>query len=64
MEAECGIPAVSVEALRRLGHDVLSHAEVSGSWPLGGAQFIAVDQVAGTLIGASDPRLDGCALGY
>ena len=31
--------------------------------PIGGAQLVRLDS-AGVLIGASDPRKDGCALGY
>ena len=45
--------------LTRRGHKI----EVS-SGPLGGAQAILIDPETGVLYGASDPRKDGCALGY
>ncbi|KAF0174562.1 MAG: gamma-glutamyltranspeptidase [Rhodobacteraceae bacterium] len=50
-------PKVRAE-LAALGHDVKLSPE-----PIGGAQSILIDD-SGILIGASDPRKDGCALGY
>lgn len=47
------------EALRRMGHDV-TFAES----PLGGAQAVLIDHDRNVLIAASDPRKDGCALGW
>lgn len=47
-------------------HDALAakgHAMRWSDEPLGGAQAIRIE-TSGTLIGASDPRKDGCALGY
>jgi gamma-glutamyltranspeptidase/glutathione hydrolase len=50
-------PQVRAE-LAAMGHDVAASPE-----PIGGAQSILIDD-SGILIGASDPRKDGCALGY
>ncbi len=58
MEVERGYAAGVREALRRLGH----RAEWAAR-PLGGAQAIVIDHDRGVLIGASDPRKDGIALG-
>lgn len=57
MEVERGYAPEVRAALAALGHQV-----IVPDTPLGGAQAI---QIAGDiLIGASDPRKDGCALGY
>ncbi len=56
---ERGLPQACVEGLRARGHEV-----VPAPSPWGGAQAIRIDWERGVLIGGSDPRKDGCALGY
>jgi gamma-glutamyltranspeptidase/glutathione hydrolase len=56
---EDGIPGAAVEGLRRRGHHVV-HAGGNG----GGYQGILVDPRTNVLHGGSEPRKDGCALGY
>jgi gamma-glutamyltranspeptidase / glutathione hydrolase len=58
-QLEDGVPAATVEGLKKLGHKTTSIVA-----PLGGAQAIWIDWDKGTLTGGSDPRKDGCALGY
>ena len=40
------------------------HALDTPPAPLGGGQAIAIDRENGMLVGGSDPRKDGFALGY
>lgn len=52
--------ASSLDAeLTRRGHRVVRSGQ-----PIGGGQMIWVDHAQGVLVGGSDPRKDGCALGY
>jgi gamma-glutamyltranspeptidase/glutathione hydrolase len=57
--AESGVAAAAVAELEALGHTVEPTAA-----PHGGGQAIWIDWDRGVLIGGSDPRKDGCALGY
>ncbi len=59
LDVETGVPAATREGLVAMGHKV---AEENG--PHGGAQAIVIDWEKGVLQGASEPRKDGCALGY
>ncbi|QUS55714.1 gamma-glutamyltransferase [Pseudovibrio brasiliensis] len=60
LQAETSVPMETVEALKALGHEVAIVAS-----PIGGGQAIMFDRAnGGGLIGGSDPRKDGCALGY
>jgi gamma-glutamyltranspeptidase/glutathione hydrolase len=59
MMVERGYPDKVRAELAEMGHKV-SIPEV----PIGGAQAILIDDENGVLQGASDPRKDGCALGY
>jgi gamma-glutamyltranspeptidase/glutathione hydrolase len=56
---ESGIPEATLESLRKKGHQF---AKAAGSF--GGYQAILIDPRHGTLHGGSDPRKDGCAVGY
>ncbi len=59
LKVERGYSDAVRQDLSDLGHQV-----VVPDGPLGGAQSIQIDTENGILIGASDPRKDGCAIGY
>ena len=59
LTVERPFPQETRRVLERRGHTILE-APV----PLGGGQAIFIDSEAGVLHGASDPRKDGCAMGY
>lgn len=66
-------PASVIEGLLQLGHERVNGEKIPSDWSAshpfaqsfkGSAQAIIVDPTEGTLIGASDSRLDGLPLGY
>ncbi|HUD52350.1 gamma-glutamyltransferase [Parvibaculum sp.] len=59
MEVERGVPRTTREGLTALGHEV---AEAFLPW--GGGQAILIDWKEGGLVGGSDARKDGAAIGY
>jgi gamma-glutamyltranspeptidase/glutathione hydrolase len=56
---ERGVAQAAIDGLKARGHDVNVR-----ELPLGGGQAVRIDWDRGVLIGASDGRKDGCALGY
>jgi len=59
VEVESGLPAKALHGLHGLGHRTGAPDK-----PHGGSQAIWIDWEEGVLTGGSDPRKDGCALGY
>ena len=59
VEIESGLPIEIIAGLKAKGHSL-----IPASRPIGGAQAISIDWENGTLTGASEPRKDGCAIGY
>jgi gamma-glutamyltranspeptidase/glutathione hydrolase len=59
LELERGVPADVADGLAALGHTI-----GEPKMPFGGGQAIAIDWQRGTLAAGSDPRKDGCAIGY
>jgi gamma-glutamyltranspeptidase / glutathione hydrolase len=59
VEIESALPREAISGLLDRGHTVQLTQE-----PLGGGQAIWIDHERGILSGGSDPRKDGCALGY
>jgi gamma-glutamyltranspeptidase/glutathione hydrolase len=56
---EHGTSAATIAGLKQRGHDV-----AMADQPWGGGQTVKIDWDRGVLIGGSEPRKDGCAIGY
>ena len=56
---ESGIPPRVLNGLKERGHQIVASEE-----PLGGGQAIVIDHKRGVLLGGSDHRKDGFALGF
>ncbi len=59
VEYESTLPEPIISELRAMGHTL-----VPAENPIGGSQAIWIDWDEGVLTGGSDPRKDGCAIGY
>ena len=59
VEMESAVPEAIREALMRRGHRIIPPEK-----PIGGSQAIWIDWEEGVLTAGSDPRKDGCAIGY
>jgi len=59
VEMETSIDKARFEELANMGHTIAPAVS-----PIGGSQAISIDWQTGVLTGGSDPRKDGCAIGY
>jgi len=59
---ERGVPMETRRALAGLGHEVMAETQFEPGF--GGGQIIAISAENNVRWGGSDPRKDGCALGY
>jgi gamma-glutamyltranspeptidase/glutathione hydrolase len=59
VEVEDGVPAKTASGLKALGHNIVPAPD-----PVGGSQAIWIDWKTGVLTAGSDPRYDGCAMGF
>jgi gamma-glutamyltranspeptidase / glutathione hydrolase len=59
VEIELSLPSEVLSDLQAMGYELIERPS-----PIGGAQAIAIDWENDVLSGASDPRKDGCAIGY
>ena len=66
VHVERGIPDRVALDLTGYGHHVVRRSKVGNrdDGPIGAGHMVKIDWESGVLVGGSDPRTDGCALGY
>jgi gamma-glutamyltranspeptidase/glutathione hydrolase len=64
LNLEEGIPAEVVDKLRDMGHPIKKILAGYERATFGRGQIIRRDPVSGVLWAGSDPRADGCAMGF
>ncbi|HJW84118.1 MAG TPA: gamma-glutamyltransferase, partial [Anaerolineae bacterium] len=62
VDLEDGIPDEVRSALAALGHDLMAQDDARRYY--GGGQIVAIDADSGALLGGSESRKDGVAIGY
>jgi gamma-glutamyltranspeptidase/glutathione hydrolase len=62
IDLEDGIGDDVRSALATMGHHLMAEDDPARYY--GGGQIVAIDEDSGALLGGSDPRKDGCAIGY
>jgi gamma-glutamyltranspeptidase/glutathione hydrolase len=62
VDLEDGISDNVREALAAMGHHLMAKEDPRRYY--GGGQIVAIDEDSGALLGGTDPRKDGCAIGY
>jgi gamma-glutamyltranspeptidase/glutathione hydrolase len=63
VELEDGIPQATMDELAQMGHTIVPVAGYARA-TFGRGQIIVRDPETGVLCGGSDPRADGCAMGF
>jgi gamma-glutamyltranspeptidase/glutathione hydrolase len=59
---EASLPLALRDEMERRGHDIV--APQTSLFGFGGGQIIVIDEASGARVAGSDPRKDGCAIGY